>query len=338
MTLMRRPKLPLRFDAAGVLHISAHISYNNPEFKKGGIAIYTKRTDLAVEARDLYREASKSAGDPDGVVSEEYEAEGLKVHAVDIKTDEGAQKLGKPVGRYVTVDIDPLISHEENAFERAVNAISGELKKIMQPDPGKPVMVVGLGNKEITPDSIGPRAADKILATRHLLSNMPDQFGMLKPVTVISPGVLGMTGIETGEIISGVVGKVPPSVLIIIDALASRQASRLCNSVQLSNTGIAPGSGVKNDRFEINRQTMGVPCISIGVPTVVDAATLAADVMDGLGIKYDMNALAQKYGDTFVTLKDIDVRAADCSKVVAYGINSAIQTELSIEDIDMFLS
>ncbi len=300
--------------------------------------IYTKRTDLAVEARDLYNEASKSAGDPDGVISTEFESEGLKVHAVDITTENGAQKLGKPAGRYVTIDIDPLIAHEENAFARAVNAIAGELKKLLQPDPNKPVMVVGLGNKEITPDSIGPRAAEKILATRHLLSSMPNQFGMLKPVTVLSPGVLGMTGIESGEIISGVAAKVPPSVLIIIDALASREAGRLCRSVQLSNTGVTPGSGVNNNRFAINRQSMGIPCISIGVPTVVDAATLTADIMDDQGLKYDINALHDKYGSTFVTLKEIDVQASDCAKVIAYGVNASIQTELSIEDIDMFLS
>lgn len=297
-----------------------------------------KRTDLAREAVELYNEAERVSGDPDGIRSEEKQVNGMTVYTVEILNEQGAEKLSKPVGKYVTVDIDALLRHEDNAFPKAVEVIAAELKALLPPADGEPVMVVGLGNRAVTPDALGPYAAEKIIATRHLLNQMPDSFSMLRPVTALSPGVLGMTGIESGEIVCGVAEKVPPCALIVIDALSARRTERLCRTVQLSNAGIAPGSGVGNRRFEINRKTVGVPCIAIGVPTVVDAATLAADILDELNAAYDAKALYEKHGQTFVTSKEIDQLVSECAKVIGYAVNSAVQPELSMEDIEMFLS
>ena len=297
-----------------------------------------KRTDLAREAVELYNEGARTTGDPDGIRSEEKDVNGISVYTVEILTEQGAAKLSKPVGKYITVDIDALIRHEENAFRNTVDAISAELRALMPAGGNRPVMVVGLGNRAVTPDALGPYVADKIIATRHLLDQMPDSFSMFRPVTVLSPGVLGMTGIESGEIICGVADKVPPCVLIVIDALSARRMERLCRTVQLSTSGIAPGSGVGNKRFEINEKTVGVPCIAVGVPTVVDAATLAADILDELNTDYDAKTLYEKHGQSFVTSKEIDQLVADCAKVIGYAVNTAVQPELSMEDIEMFLS
>lgn len=297
-----------------------------------------RRTDLAAEAREIWREAERRQGDPDGVVSEEYETEGLPVHAVEIRTEEGARALGKPVGRYVTIDIDALISKEEDAFARVTAAISAELRAMLLPVEGGEVMVAGLGNREITPDAVGPHTAEKIIATRHLLERMPDQFGALRSVTVVSPGVLGTTGIETGEILLGIKDKIKPGLMLVVDALASRSSRRLCRTVQLANTGVVPGSGVGNSRFALNFETLGIPCVAVGVPTVVDAATLAADIIEESGGTADFALLREKHGDTFVTLKEIDLHIADCSKAIAYGVNLALQESLSLGDVELFLS
>lgn len=297
-----------------------------------------KRTDLAREAVELYNESKCVSGDPDGIRSEEKQVNGINVYTVEILNEQGAEKLSKPIGRYVTVDIDALLRHEDNAFSKTVEVIAAELKALLPPGNGEPVMVVGLGNRAVTPDALGPYAAEKIIATRHLLNQMPDSFSMLRPVTALSPGVLGMTGIESGEIVCGVAEKVPPCVLIAIDALSARRTERLCRTVQLSNTGIAPGSGVGNKRFALNRRTVGVPCIAIGVPTVVDTATLAADILDELNAAYDAEALYEKHGQSFVTSKEVDLLVSECAKVIGYAVNAAVQPELSMEDIELFLS
>ncbi len=297
-----------------------------------------KRTDLAMEAREIWNEANKSKGDPDGVKSSEYDRNGVPVQAVDILNEAGSRKLQKPVGRYVTIGIDDLLSRQENAFENAAQAIAEELSALLPKSDDALALVVGLGNRDITPDAVGPHAAEQILATRHLLQRMPDDFAGMRPVTALAPGVLGSTGIEVGELIAGVLDKVKPAFLIAVDALASRSTNRLCRTIQLSNTGVTPGSGVGNARFALTQETLGIPCIAIGVPTVVDAATLAADLLEETGHEVDYNALREKHGHTFVTLKEIDQNVADCAKVIAYGINLALQPNLTIEDIEMFLS
>lgn len=295
-----------------------------------------KRTDIAAEACEMAVEEGGAI--PEGVASREYDAEGLHVRVVEVQTQEGAEKLDKPIGRYVTIDIDPLIDKQSDAFVHAVNALASELSAMSGFDSDGQAMVVGLGNRQITPDSIGPKAVNMVIATRHLIEQMPEEFKGFRPVTALSPGVLGTTGIETGEIVTGIVQKTSPGLLVLIDALASRHEGRLCRTIQLSDTGVTPGSGVGNNRFAINRETIGIPCVAVGVPTVVDAATLAADIMDKMKIPYSFDSLREQYGNTFVTLKEIDIAAAECAKVIAYGINKALQKSLSIEDIEMFLS
>jgi spore protease len=307
------------------------------KFKKSDMNKY-KRTDLAMEAREIWNEANGAKGDPDGIKSSEYDRAGIPVQAVDILTDEGSEKLQKPKGRYVTIGIDDLLARKENAFENAVQAIADELTALLPKSEDSLALVVGLGNRDITPDAVGPHAAEQIIATRHLLQRMPDSFAGMRPVTALAPGVLGTTGIETGELVAGVSEKVRPAFLIAIDALASRQTNRLCRTVQLANTGVIPGSGVGNARFALTQETLGIPCLAIGVPTVVDAATLAADLLEQTGHKVNYDALREKHGHTFVTLKEIDQNVSDCAKVIAYGINLALQPNLTIGDIEMFLS
>ena len=291
----------------------------------------TKRTDLADELYELSQPV-------EGIERSRRRLHGLDVTSVAVNTADAAERLGKPRGRYVTIDISPLAEHEEGSFENSVAAICAELRALLPDCGGKPVLVVGLGNRAVTPDAVGPLAADKVLATRHLLENLPDQFGMLRPVTVITPGVLGTTGIETGEIVSGILRKVPHAAVIALDALAARREMRLCRTVQLADTGVSPGSGVGNTRFPLDSETLGVPCIALGVPTVVDTATLTADVLDEEGISYDYDSLREKHNGMFVTPKDIDVLSAQCARAIGYGINTALQPELSLADIDLFLS
>lgn len=298
----------------------------------------TKRTDLAKEAVDLYCETMPAPGMPDGVRSSEKDVCGMHVFTVEILNENGSEIIGKPVGKYVTIDLEPLFANTDHAFQEAVDVISGELSSFLPSNGESPLLVAGLGNRAITPDALGPIAVENVLATRHLLRQMPEQFSMLKPVTAVAPGVLAMTGIESGEMLTGIAGKITPGALIAIDALAARRTERLCKTVQISNTGIVPGSGVGNHRFAINTKTMHIPCIAVGVPTVVDAATLAADILDDLQISYEATPLYEKYGQTFVTGKEIDRQVAACAKVIGYAINRAAQPELSLDDIALFLS
>ena len=171
-----------------------------------------------------------------------------------------------------------------------------------------------------------------IIATRHLISTYPDRFGDMTSVVSIAPGVLGMTGMESGELLSGIADKISPQAIIVIDALASRSIPRLCKTIQITDTGIIPGSGVGNHRFAINKETLGVPCIAVGIPTVIDAATLASDICGDQEAECD-----PQYEKLFVTLKDIDTTVKDCAKATAYAINLALQPTIDIDDINFFL-
>lgn len=296
------------------------------------------RTDLAEEAVGLYRESQSAANLPDGILSTEKRRNGMLVTSVQITTQAAAEQVGKLIGSYITIDLERLHTHAEDSFRQTAELIAEELTALLPPANSSPFLIVGLGNRSVTPDALGPCAAEKTIATRHLLREMPEQFSMLRPVTVIAPGVLGMTGIESGEMICGLVDRIRPCAVVAIDALSARRSDRLCRTVQLTDTGIVPGSGVGNHRFAINRETIGVPCIAIGVPTVVDAATLAADALEQIHAAYDEEALFRTYGATFVTCKEIDRLMAVCAKAIGYAVNLALQPELSLEDIEMFLA
>ncbi|MCL2083593.1 MAG: GPR endopeptidase [Oscillospiraceae bacterium] len=227
-----------------------------------------KRTDLAMESREMIRESAKDTSDIEGVEAREYDRNGCRVIHVKILNEKGAQILEKPVGSYVTIEVTGLMRREQEAFGHAVCAVAEEMKHLMSPDRLQGVLLAGLGNRDITPDAIGPKVMQSCIVTRHLVDKMPDEFGHMRPVAAIIPGVLGTTGMESAEIIKGAIDSMKPQLVVIVDALTSRRASRLCSTVQISDSGIVPGSGVGNARAALNHETLGVPVISVGVPTV----------------------------------------------------------------------
>ena len=298
-----------------------------------------RRTDLAVEATQLWQEQAGETTQLRGVQARDSVREGYKVTTVRILDESGAQALGKPVGTYITVELDGLLRREEDAFPRAARALAAELRGLLDLKEGDAVLVAGLGNRAITPDGIGPKAADYTLVTRHLVEQVPEQFGAFRPVSALAAGVLGTTGMESGELISAVVEKTRPACVLAVDALASRSLRRVGRTVQLSDTGIVPGSGVGNHRMALNRETLGVPVIAIGGPTVVDAATLACDLLSEAGREdLDPAALSGAGENLIVTPREVDTQVGDLAKVIGYGIDLALQSGLDVADIDLLLS
>ena len=298
--------------------------------------MFAKRTDLALEARELWQESAQRTSRLSGVKATKSKLEGYGLTRVDILDARGEEALGKPTGCYLTIDLTTFWQRKADFFPRAVRAVGTQLRA-MVPAEG-PVLVVGLGNAAMTPDAVGPLTADSVLVTRHLISAMPRQFAGFRPVSVVRTGVLGTTGVESAEAVAGVAEQVQPAAIIAVDALASRRRERVCATVQLSDTGITPGSGVGNHRAALNRETLGVPVIAVGIPTVVDAATLAADLLEEAGVEHiDADRLRQGQGNMMVTPRDIDAQVRDLSKVVGYGINWALQ-DLDVEDITALLS
>ena len=298
--------------------------------------MFAKRTDLALEARELWQESAGKTTRLTGVKAVKRKQEGYPVTRVDILDSRGEEALGKPRGSYLTVDLTTFWQRKSDFFQRAVRAVGTPLKELL-PTEG-PVLVVGLGNRAMTPDAVGPLTADHVLVTRHLISAMPRQFSGFRPVSVLRSGVLGTTGVESAESVRGLAAEVKPACVIAVDALASRRTGRVCAAVQLSDTGIIPGSGVGNHRSPLNAGTLGVPVIAIGVPTVVDSATLAADLLEESGITdYDAEALQKSRQNLMVTPRDIDQQVRDLGKVIGYGINWALQ-DLEIDEMNALLS
>ena len=269
------------------------------------------RTDLAMEAHELLCARSR-AQTLSGVDSRTVFRRGCSVTSVRIDTEGAARQLGKPRGRYVTLDLSPLQKNADDVLERASRAVGAELRALLG-ENAKSVLVAGLGNASMTPDAIGPRSAEHVLVTRHLRQN--GAFSAFCSVSVLTPGVLGRTGIEAMETLRGTVRAVQPDAVIAIDALASRSLMRLCSTVQLSDTGIVPGSGVGNHRCPLSRDTLGVPVYAIGVPTVVDEAG-----------KSDVDPAALRGHETvMVTTRDIDAQIRELSRIIGYGIDLALQ-------------
>ena len=293
----------------------------------------SRRTDLAMEARELWQESAGEMTTLRGVEARDGEREGIPVNTVRILDQEGERALGKPRGTYVTLTLEGVANRAEDIFGRAVRAVAGELSALLSGVPGDGLaLVVGLGNREITPDAVGPRVHGYTLVTRHLLRQMPEHFGAFRPVASLAAEVLGTTGVESGELVRAACGELRPAAVVAVDALASRSLERLCRTVQLSDTGITPGSGVGNHRLGLTRETLGVPVIAVGVPTVVDGATLAADL---LGVE----ELPEQVGgrELFVTPKDIDSQVADMARIIGYGINLALQPGMSLEELELLL-
>jgi spore protease len=257
------------------------------------------------------------------------------VTQVEILDGRGAEALGKPEGVYVTLDLTAFWQRRPDFFERAVRALGAELKRLLPPEGA--ALVVGLGNRAMTPDAVGPETLGSLLVTRHLLSSMPRQFAGFRPVSAFAAGVLGATGVESAEAVRGLVREVKPDFVVAVDALASRRLARVCATVQVSDTGIVPGSGVGNHRAALDRKTLGVPVFAVGVPTVVEAATLCADLLEEAGAKApDEETLRGRGGAMTVTPRDIDAQVRELAKVVGYGLNWALQ-DLELEEINALL-
>lgn len=291
------------------------------------------RTDLAVEAIENH----KTAAALPHVRQSDRMLEGFAVHEVRILSEDAAREIGKPQGRYLTLELDALIRREEDAFPRACKALSTLLRELLPRPNDGPVLIAGLGNRMITPDAIGPQTADHVIATRHLVAQSPAIFADWRPVSALAPGVLGQTGVETGEVICGVLDRVRPVAVIAVDALAAGRLSRLLRTVQLADTGITPGAGVGNARTALNEETLGVPVIAVGVPTVVDGATLAHEISSQLG-QPDCEALDDLSQPVMITTRDIDREVADISRMIGYAVNMALHPHLSVADIDLYLS
>ncbi|MBQ2057628.1 MAG: GPR endopeptidase, partial [Oscillospiraceae bacterium] len=258
---------------------------------------FLPRTDLALEERE-----SRGSADLEGVRFLERDISGYRVSEVIIENEIGSQALCKPAGRYITIELDRLIRREDSAFEDGARALASLLSDLL-PENG-PVLIAGLGNPAITPDAVGHIAAKNALVTLHLIDAPGGVFSDLRPVACVEPGVLGTTGIESVKVVRAVAEKIRPAAVIAVDALASRRAERLCRTVQVTDTGIVPGSGVGNARKELSANTLGVPVIAVGVPTVVDAATLAASLAEDCGARLDEDRLRTAGGGLIVTPRD----------------------------------
>ena len=310
--------------------------------------MYNFRTDLALERKDVYQKANKLK-QVNGVSSTEENIDNnIKVSRVMIETEEGEQALGKPKGNYVTIDIKKLKLAGEDEIQKASDTLSNELTRIIDSHTDKQgeILVVGLGNIYVTPDALGPKVINEIEITRHIINYLPQYVEEgTRAVSAISPGVLGTTGIETVEILKGIVDNVKPKLIIVIDALASRSIERISSTIQISDTGIVPGAGVGNTRQEISEKTLGIPVVAIGIPTVVELATLVSDGIDifisQLQEKAEsndyLNRLQQndKYEEVkealnvgeynmIVTPKEIDELIENMKDIVARGINFAV--------------
>ena len=277
------------------------------------------RTDLAMEAKSLWEKSAGRTTKLKGVVAKERACDGVPITQVDILDGEGAKALGKPVGSYVTMELP----RRPGQLEQLAKVLARELQSLLTLREEDPVLVVGLGNTAVTPDAIGPKSAEGIFVTRHLIDQLPEYFGSLRCVSALSPGVLANTGVESLEIVRAVAEKVKPKCVIAIDALAAGAPERLCRTVQLSDSGIVPGSGVGNGRMGFNRKTLGVPVCCVGVPTVLDAAMFSEDRAKTEGM--------------IVTPKDIDGQVTFLSGLISTGVNLALHPGLSYEEIAQFM-
>ena len=280
------------------------------------------RSDLALEQREALAASGSS-----GLRTEEKTVDGVRVSTVTVLDDTGARAIGKPVGTYVTLETDEPF-RPSDTFDTLQTLLTDALTRML-PQTG-PVLVVGLGNDAITPDALGPKAASHIFATRHIQKELASSLGLgpLRPVAAVAPGVLGRTGVETAELLRALTRHLSPAALLVIDALAARQLNRVGSTVQLTDSGISPGSGVGNRRAEISRRTLGVPVVAVGIPTVVDADTMARDLA---GLPECETPRAARH--MMVTPKEIDLLIDRAAVLLGDAINRALQPTLSLQEL-----
>ncbi len=302
----------------------------------------TRRTDLALEINEI----KSTEGKNKGISLAEETMNGFHITTVTI-SPEGEAEAGKPAGRYVTVDIGKIWEADRNRFETAAKVISSLLDRLLPPLPadGGCYLTAGLGNESITSDAIGPKAVKKLLVTHHIRKANPELFrnAGFGPAAAISPGVLGQTGMESTDIVIGTTKNCSAHCIIAVDSLASRRLSRLATTIQLADTGISPGSGVFNTRAGLNKETAGIPVIAMGVPTVVDAATLACDLLEEAGSGSVSDTISEKLlsgsgKSMFITPKESDVISDKISRLIADAINLSVHKNLSLEDMQEYTS
>ncbi|MCI8589260.1 MAG: GPR endopeptidase [Clostridiales bacterium] len=285
-------------------------------------------TDLACEAYERTDSVNAS-----GVSYNEYDADGMKITDLRITGRDGEKALGKPIGSYITIDTGRLWEQEYDASLQAIKLIAANLNDLMHSACKKieSVLVCGLGNRNITPDAIGPLTIDGVTVTRHIKEEDPTLYNQMGAydISAVNAGVVGQTGVETAEIIGSVVKTVKPSLIIAVDALAARNASRLATTVQMTDTGVRPGSGIGQKRREISKQTMNVPVIAIGVPTVASSATLVYDALDEAGAKVSpkLTEILENGKNFFVSLNESDVVVNKMAHVIAEAINHTLLAE-----------
>lgn len=325
---------------------------------------FSIKTDLALEvAQMLTKETPETELEGVKVSVKETKDKDISVTWVEILNEKGAETMGRPIGNYITLESEAMKINEIEKHEEIISVLSKNLIELCDLRENSTILVVGLGNWNVTPDALGPKVISKILVTRHLRDNLPEEIDdSVRPVSAVSPGVMGITGIETGEIVKGIVERTKPDIVIAIDALAARRASRINATIQMTDTGVAPGAGVGNKRMALDKETLGVPVIAIGVPTVVDAATLVNDTMDNLidsmmgqaktgGEFYKMleeldkeekflliNEILNPYvGNLFVTPKEVDAVIERLTNIISNSINIALHPGIDIEDINRFV-
>ena len=285
------------------------------------------RTDLAVEGVESLANSGVRPGEKDGVVVQTDHIDDIKVTTVDIVNLKGEALLGKPMGRYITMEIQNLMEGEDNLMNRAAKALAVQLSKLVSHDYHRKVLIIGLGNEKVTPDSLGPAAVSKIKITRHLFQLFDcDGDEDMSNVSGLAPGVTAITGIETADLIAKAVELTEPDTVIAIDALAARDIQRVSTTIQISDTGISPGAGMGNMRKELNQQTLGTKVIAIGVPTVIDSKTLvleAAEAMD-LPQQQVQEYLKDRNLDMVVTSTDIDFVIKAFSDIIAKAVNMTL--------------
>lgn len=289
------------------------------------------RTDLALEAREMNAGLS-------GVTEEQATSGGVAISRITVQTEEAAKKLEKPCGRYITLNAPDIAERSAEVIEEAAHVMAVELMALLSfLNETDEVLVVGLGNRQVTPDSLGPRVIEKLYVTRHIRTHAAELAPEgLRSVAAVAPGVLGVTGIETLEIVRGIAERTAPKAILCVDALASRRAQRIHTVIQMNDSGILPGAGVGNRQAGLNQKTLGIPVIAVGVPTVLYASTIVAETLHAMGAgnaegmdEEQIHAALCKqmestYEDMIVTPKDVDQMIRDSAGILAEGINRAL--------------
>ncbi len=293
--------------------------------KKQDILKKRPYTDLALEEREYVQQEAGQCTALPGVQAKTTVRRGIRTTTVRVLDAEGERQLRKPIGTYVTLELEELNRHQIKAFARITQTLAGEIADMMKLSPEASVLVVGLGNPDVTPDSVGPRCLKRLFVTRHLTGQLPECFGKLRTVSALQPGVMGSTGMESAEIVRAVISETHPDCVVAIDALAARDVARICSTVQLTDTGLTPGSGIGNRRAALTKQELGIPVYAIGTPTVTEASVVVSETQK------------QTAGDCIVIPRTIGAKADQIAALIAGSLNLALHSGLTFDQIAQFV-